>query len=402
MLSLDDVAGLQDFLREEAARLADDPEFAVHGGEDAQRFMSDHDGMPAVRAAVANASLETDPWQGLRSPAAVGLHPVSFRDIWDFYAANTIRNVRRDGSPNYLAMPETYEEARERFGRAVIVSALLPISPRVLAEYADALAEGDVVDCARYSRASSDAGQIIAKAIARLSLALLGEGRAVISMDPGTAGKVVDFTKASSETGKYHGPCNNPFPQNSVAVLTGLMQFGISRIPLRDELGPDGEVRRMMGQYSSLVVFDEAPPVVDSSGGVVLIDDSWLASRRKLVDYTVVDDDAVAARYCAYNRTDDDGRSVCGQCIKACPAGAIANSSPMPDGTYPERLARQKHRFHGGFLDFDFGNCASHRAQRQTLYSEYACARCVAVCAAQGLSNLGERSPKLCTVADAG
>jgi len=395
MLSLDDVAGLQGFLSTEVARLAADPEFAVHSDDGRQRFMTDADGTPAVRAAAAVSGLGGDLWKGLRSPAAVGLHPIDLEDIWDFFAANSIRNVRADGSPNYLAMPETYNEARERFGRAVIVSALLPISPQILATYASDIEGGDIVSCSRYSRASGDAGKIIAKAVARLSLALLGEGRAVVCMDPGGANKVVEFSKANSETGKYHGPCNSPFPQNSVAVLTGLMQFGLSRIPLRDEVGPDGKVRRMMGHYSSVVVFDEAKPTAGANGGgggPVLIDDDWLSSRRKLVDYTVTDDETVAQRYCAYNRANGDGKSACGRCIAACPPGAIANSSPEPDGTYPERIAKQKHRFHAGFLDFDFGNCASHRAQRSTLYSEYACARCVAVCAAQGLSNLGDRA----------
>lgn len=390
MISLDDSGALQESLKEKVASLGLQPEFHWHDDEKGPPYHVDKDGSPAVRVGVANAPLDTDVWRDLRSPAAVGLHPLGFGEIWDFYAANNIRNVRRDGSPNYLAMPETFEEAKERFKRAVVVSALLPIAPRVFEAYAEKIVNGDMDSYDGYSRASADVGKLVSGAVAKLSVALLAKGRAVVCMNSDGVKKVAEFSLSKSETGKYHGPCNNPFPQPSIAVLTGLMQFGVSRLPLRDELNEDGRAVRLMGHYSSVVVFDGTPPVTDGRGGVVGLDPVRLEKLRRLSDFTVIDEKIVAERFCAYNRTDGGGRkSVCGKCINYCPSGAIANSTPSPDGSYPEAILKQKHRFHRGFLDFDFGNCSSERGSKQNLYSEYACARCVAVCAARGISGLG-------------
>ena len=114
-----------------------------------------------------------------------------------------------------------------------------------------------------------------------------------------------------------------------------------------------------------------------------------LAWLRRVCDYTDVAKEVVAGRYCTYNLTSADGASVCGKCIEACPAGALANSSPAPDGKYEERLLKQKHRFLDDTLDFDFGNCCRDRGQKAQLYEDYVCARCEAVCAARGV-----RKPK--------
>ena len=384
MLSLDDVGAVQGFLKAKVAALAMEPEFHWHDSASGPPYLAEEDGTPAVRTAIANAGLDTDIWRGLRSPAAAGMFPIGFREIWDFYAASNVRRVRPDGSPNYLATPETFEQAMKRFKRAVIVSALLPIAPSIFEVYARKIESGDLDSFDGYSRASSEVGKLVSRAVAKLAVGLLAPGRGV--------GKVADFSLPKSRTGGYHGPCNDPFPQPSVAVLTGLMQFGVSRIPIRDELDANGNVVRMMGQYSSAVVFDESPPVTHGGGGVVHLDSSRMQEARLLSDFTVADEDVVKRRFCAYNRRDDGtGASVCAKCVRFCPSGAIANSSPRPDGRYPESILNQKHRFHEGFLDFDFGNCSKERCDKQNLYSEYACARCVAVCAARGVSGLGAR-----------
>ncbi|MBI5722689.1 MAG: hypothetical protein HZA50_01935 [Planctomycetes bacterium] len=384
---------IQEFLRQKVAAMAQEPEFARHEPEGRTAFMRDADGLPAARVAIANAAPSTDIWAGLRSPAAVGSHPVGVKDIWNFYAANNIKSVRNDGTPNYLAVPESFEEACEHLRRVVIISALLPISPEVFAEYAAQIEAGRMESCDQYARASGEVGKMAAKMTARLAMALAGKGRHVVSMDPAGADKVAKFTRSESQSGRYHGPCNNPWPQNSVAVLTGLMQFGLSRIPMRDEIGPDGRAIRMMGHYASVVLFDETPPVPDGAGGIVRLDAAWIEGRKRLNNPTVVDRETLSGRFCGYSGS-LNGKSPCGLCMKICPAGAIANSSPMPDGKYPERLLGQKHRFNQGFLDFDFGSCSNDRGQKQNLYSEYACARCVAVCAAMGVSGLRQDQKK--------
>ncbi|TET39580.1 MAG: hypothetical protein E3J72_00210 [Planctomycetota bacterium] len=393
MIQINSVEEIQNFLKEKVRSIALEPEFDRHQTDLGVPCLLDNDGLPAVRVAIANASIDADIWHGLRSPAAVGLHPVGFREIWDFYAANNLKSVLPDGSPNYLAIPESFEEAKKRLDRAVIISMLLPIDKQVFEAYAEKITGGDPDNFDEYPRASSDVAGIISKVAARLSLARLRRDRVVVCMNSTGAKKVVEFSLADSQTGRYHGPCNDPFPQNSVAVLTGLMQFGVSRIPIRDERGEDGKVIRMMGHYATVVVFDNAPLVEDGSGGVVHLDAAHIEKTRKLSDYTVVDEDVVSGRFCPYNRMlGRSGKSVCGKCIMHCSSGAIPNSSPAPNGKYSESILEKKHRFHDGFLDFDFIKCTRERNQKQELYSEYACARCVAICAARGVSGLSKQS----------
>lgn len=387
MLSLNDTKGLREYLKEKIRQIAREPAFARDGG--GEPFLRDEDGTPAIRLAVANCSIDTDIWQGLRSPAAVGSYPIGLREVWDYFAAKTLRGVRHDGSPNYLGIPESFDEARSRFDRAVIVSALLPLAPRILVTYAAGIERHEVAECDTYARASEDVGAMVSKVVGKLALALVCKERAVVCMDPANATRVAEFTLPQARTGRYHGPCNCPWPQNSVAVLTGLMQFGVSRIPLRDEKRPDGTTQRLMGSYCSLVVFDKQPLVTDGTDGIVVIDEKRIADMRQLADFTRTDAGLLARRFCAYNRTASaDGHSVCGRCMAVCPAGAIANSSPRPNGIYPERILAQKHRFHDGFLDFDFASCTSSRNQMSGLYSEFACAHCVVMCAVHGVSGL--------------
>ena len=50
----------------------------------------------------------------------------------------------------------------------------------------------------------------------------------------------------------YRGPRNNHWPQNSIAVMTGLLRFGVNRLPFRDEVGSDGKGQRLFGRYGSV------------------------------------------------------------------------------------------------------------------------------------------------------
>ena len=353
-------------------------------GDGFRSFMTDDDGSPAVRVAVANCSPDMDIWEGLRSPAQVGQYPIGLADIWRHYAAANVKSTRADGSPNPLAMPESFDEALRRYKRAVIISAILPMNPEVYDAYAEKIERGDADPADNYCRARGEASTLINKAVGRLALSLMAPGRAVVPMTKDNVPKVIDGTRSEYMKGRYHGPCNTHYPQGSIAVMTGLLRFGLSRLPFRDEVGPDGKVRRLLGQYASVVIFDEEPPVADGAGGVTLLDDQRLAWMRRVNNYTDASEDAAAERYCTYNLTRPDGRSACQKCLDACPSDALIHSSPRPDGSFEEHLLRQKHRFWNGWLDFDFGNCCRERSQKAQLYAEYVCARCEAICAARG------------------
>jgi hypothetical protein len=347
--------------------------------------MTDDDGRPAVRLAIANCAPDMDIWQGLRNPAQVGMYPIGLREVWMHHAASNVKSTRYDGSPNPLAMPEPFEEAQARLKRAVIISAMLPLSPDVYEEHAEKIERGDADPFDYYSRARAEVGAIIDKAVGKLALTMMGVGRAVVPMTSKNAGTVVERTRSEYLKGRYHGPCNNHYPQNSIAAMTGLLQFGVHRLSLRDEVGPDGSVRRLCGQYASIIVFDEDDLVTDGAGGVSLLDAGRLAWLKRVNDYADVAPEVVAERFCTYNAVSDDGASACGKCLEACPSGALPNSSPRPDGTFDDRVAGQKHRFHEGALKFDFGTCCRDRGQKAQLYDDYVCARCEAICAVHGV-----------------
>ncbi len=374
---------LQQRLAEKVSEVARQPEH--NWGDGFCAFMTEPDGRPVVRLAAVHCPPDTDIWQGLRSPAQVGMYPVGLEDIWTHYATSSIRSTRPDGSPNPLAMPEPFADAADRFGRAVIVSAMLAMNGDVFEAYAEKIDRGDLDPPDAYGRARGEIATILDKAVGKLALSLIDPSRAVIPMTPANAGKVIDGTRSNYTKGRYHGPCNNHYPQNSIAVMTGLLKFGISRLPFRDEIGPDGRVRRLLGVYASIVIFDGQPPVADDAGGVTLLDADRLAWLKRVNDYTDVAGVALADRYCTYNLTAPDSASVCGKCIYACPAEALAHSSPDPAGNIPESILRQKHRFSGGALDFDAGNCGRDRGQKAQIYADYVCARCEAVCAARGI-----------------
>ena len=206
-------SALQDALVSKVVEVRAEPDYAWSGG----RFnhMTDAAGRPVVRVAVANCGLETDIWAGLRSPSNVGLHPLGLRDIWAFYAANDVRNTRRDGSPNPLAMPETFEEASEHFGRAVFISALLPVNPAVYAAYAERIVAGErdpldsFVKATRRDRGDPEPVPEQARPVAAGARA---RGRAH-DRRPGLGGGRPH--PAEYQKGRYHGPANKLFPRTA-------------------------------------------------------------------------------------------------------------------------------------------------------------------------------------------
>ncbi|KKL14276.1 hypothetical protein LCGC14_2517330, partial [marine sediment metagenome] len=387
------VDGLQQRLADKVAEVARQPEHSWADGFCS--FMAEPDGRHVLRVGATHCPPDMDIWQGLRSPAQVGMYPIGLEDIWMHYAAANVRSTRADGSPNPLAMPEPFADAMERFKRAVIISGMLAMNPTVYETYAGKIERGDADPPDDYCRARGEVSKLINKAVGRLALSLMAPNRAVVPMTGDNAGKVIDGTRSAYTKGKYHGPCNNAYPQNSIAVMTGLLRFGVSRLPFRDELGPDGQVRRLMGQYASVVIFDDHSPAGDNGDGVTLLEPDRLGRMRRVNDYADAAEDVVADRYCTYNLRGADGDGACRKCIKVCPSGALAHSSPDVDGAYSQKQLSQKHRFSGGTLDFDAGNCGRERGQKAQLYAEYVCARCEAICAARGIRKSPEEIARI-------
>ncbi|MHC4716941.1 MAG: hypothetical protein ACYS5V_08230 [Planctomycetota bacterium] len=372
---------LADQLTDKVVQVARQPEHSW--GDGFRSFMTDDLGRPVVRLGIVQCEPTLDIWQGLRSPAAVGMYPVGLDDVWMHYAAANVRSTRADGSPNPLAMPETFDEALGRFRRAVIISGMLAINPSIFAAFAAKIERGDADPVDDYNRARTEASDLINKAVARLGLSLMAENRAVVPMTAGNAAKVIDGTRSEYTKGRYHGPCNSHWPQTSIAVMTGLLRFGVNRLPFRDEVFGDGRVRRLMGRCASIVLFDDQP-VADGDAPTVL-DADRLAWMRRVNDYADVDGKVVSKRYCTYNLAGADGASTCARCVDACPSEAVPHSVPARDGVYSPDQLSQTHRFVGGMLDFDAGNCTRERNQKGQLYPDYACGRCEAICAARGV-----------------
>ena len=373
---------LQDLLQSKVAEVIAEPAFNWQSGFCTYR--TDDAGAPLVRLAMVNCRIDMDIWHGLRSPALIGMYPLTLADIWTHFAAADLQGTRADGSENPLAMPETFEDAGRRFRRATIFSGMLAINPEVFETYARKIEAGDDDPFDYYGRAAGDVCEIVERALSKVALLLMAPGRAVIPMTERKADLIVERTRADYLNGRYHGPCNNHWPQNSIAVMTGLLKFGVNRLPFRDEVTAEGKRQRLFGRYCSIVVFDGEEPVTDGSGGVSLLDEERLAWLRRITDYTDPDPEVLAARYCNYQTIGSDDSSICGKCLETCPSGALVNSSPLPDGRYEPRVAAQEHRFSEGTLDFDFRNCTRDRLQKQALFDEYVCTRCEAICAADG------------------
>lgn len=348
-------------------------------------FMTDEENQPEIRIGIINFNLDTDIWAGLRSPAKVGMYPVTPKDIWRHYACLTSKTVRPDGSPNPLAMPESFEDARSRFNRGVIICGMLAVNPEIYRLYNEKIMQGDEDPFDYYNRATDDVSRIINKAVGKTGLALIDNDRAVVAMTDRNAEMVINRTKSEYYSGRYHGPCNNHWPNNSLAVMTGLLRFGVNRIAFRDEAMSDGKRQRLFGRYRSIVIFDQEPLVQDDSNRVILLDSNRLDQLKQINNYTLASEKEISQRYCTYNLTDNNGQSICGKCLPACPSGALQNSTPSPAGTYSESLLDQKHRFWEGDLDFDYANCINDRSKKGQLYDDYVCARCEVICASSGI-----------------
>ena len=242
---------LQNLLQTKVIEVINEP--AYNWNSPFKSFMTDEEGQPVIRVGIVNFDLDTDIWAGLRSPALVGMHPVTPADIWRHYACLTSKTVRPDGSPNPLAMPEPFEDAKSRYRRGVIVCGMLAVNPEMYQLYGEKIAQGDEDPFDYYNRATDDVSRIVNKAIGKAGLALISPDRAVVAMTDRNTEMVINRTKSDYFSGRYHGPCNDHWPNNSLAVMTGLLRFGVNRIAFRDEVLADGKRQRLFGRYRSIV-----------------------------------------------------------------------------------------------------------------------------------------------------
>ncbi len=393
-----DRATLTRLLADKVAEISVQPEYRWADGR--TNFAVDTDGAPAVRVGVLNCGLDCDLWKGLRNPAMIGLYPVGLPQIWGFYANNRKRRTDESGRATIFQTAEPYETACKRFGRVVLLSAMLPLNGDVARRYTKTIHHDAFAPWEGYAKAWSELNALLDAGINRLAYDLVADDRAVIVMNEKNTARISEMTVPATEQGASHGVCKGGnYPQRSAAVLTGLGQFGISRSVFRDE-PHEGGARRLLGPLRSLLLFDSAQPLQGRNDEVVFLDDRWRESLKKINDFTVTDPDVNAARYCTYLPA--DGERGCARCVAFCPSGALASSSPAPDGQYPTNVAAQTHRFWDDVLQFDNGKCCDERGQLAQLYDEWMCGRCVSMCAAEGNIRSGSAEAFAAVVGDGG
>jgi ferredoxin len=373
-------SSIEQLLTGKITQLSAQPEFCWKGGQ--RSYEQDPDGNPAVRAAVAGCSVDFDLWPELRSPAKIGLYPAGFEEIWDYYANNRKRRTDASGRATIYQLAEPFSEARKRYRRVLIISAMLPLSSEVFAAYREQVRSKSVSPWDGYCKAWSECNQLLDRGITRAAMGLSGADRIAVAMNDATVEKVSKEAIPLTRQGDPHGVCKGVnYSQKSIAVLTGPAQFRVSRIVFRDETTPGG-VRRLVGPLRSMVIFHSNGSDVPADGKIRSLSEQWQRELRMLSDFTVSAREVNNRRFCTYLPSDLERG--CGKCLAFCPSGALANSSPGGDGKHPRQLLAQEHRFWDGFLQFDNGSCCDDRGQLQTLYDEWMCGRCVAVCAAVG------------------
>jgi hypothetical protein len=114
------VLGITQLYKDRIAELQEEPEFQWK--KDSIKYAVDEEGEPQVKVAVGNVPLDYDLWEGLRNPAVVGLYPAGLEEIWEYHANKRRERVDESGRRTIFQVPKTFEQARKRFGRAVIAS----------------------------------------------------------------------------------------------------------------------------------------------------------------------------------------------------------------------------------------------------------------------------------------
>ena len=210
---------VQDTVKSKVTELSSQPEFQWADGW--TTYATDDDGSPAVRVAVANCGLDFDPWAHLRNPAIVGLHPVDTEQLWDFYGANRRKGVDESGRGTIFKVATPFCVARERFGRVVFISVLLPANPEVFTTYNEHVKSRSMAPWDRYGKTWNELEQLLDRATTRAAYGMMTEDRAVLVLNGRTIERISSEAVPMTHQGDAHGPCKGGnYSQKSMAVLT--------------------------------------------------------------------------------------------------------------------------------------------------------------------------------------
>lgn len=375
------VDSLTQTFQEKIDELQAEPDFSK--GPERTKCALDRNGKPAVKLAIGNVPLEYDLWEGLRNPAVIGLYPAGLREIWEFHAHRIKRKAEEGGKQTIFQMPRSFDFALENYHRAVIISAMLPFSHRIVQEYVSRIMGKRKGSSYLFTSMYEEMNRLLDKAVTRAAIDLMTDNSdsVVVAMNNDNVKACSNEAIPQTRQGASHGPSKGSnYPQKSMAVLMGLGQFGISRLVFRDEF-IDGRVERFAGPIRSIIVFDKQPLIKDGGGGVIFPSPAWRQFLFKLFDFTNTDRDINQYRFCSHIPVDDDG---CGKCASHCSSGAQASSAPKSDGQYSEQVSRSN-RFWAGKLQFDYSKCTDERNQMAGIFPEWSCARCITVCIDQGI-----------------
>jgi len=368
--------------KEKIIELQEEPEF--QRSTEKIKYATDKNKEPLVKLAVGNVPVNYDLWKGLRNPAVVGLHPAGLPEIWEYYANRRKQKVDEAGRQSIFQVPHSFDSALGNYHRALIISIMLPFSPQIVQDYVEQVIDKRKGSSYLFARMYEDVNRILDKATTRTTIDLITDDTetVMVAMNNDTVKAISTEAIPQTRQGISHGPSKGGnYPQKSIAALIGLGQFGISRIIFRDELS-NGKVQRFTGPIRSIIVFDKQELVKDGSDGIAYPSDAWREFLSQLFDFTNTDPNINQYRFCSHIPLNDKG---CDKCIDCCPSGAQMSSASNPDGQYSERVSRQIHRFWEKKLQFDYGKCSDERGQMAGLFPEWSCARCLSICADQGI-----------------
>ncbi|MBN1685676.1 MAG: hypothetical protein JW852_03430 [Spirochaetales bacterium] len=374
------IENIEQVLKDRVAELLEEPEYKTDFNSDV--YALDADGNPIVKVAAANVSLEYDLWEGMRNPASIGCYPAGMPEFWEYYAHRRKRNIDETGRYSIFQIPRSYESASKEYNRAVIISVMLPFSHNLIKTYARPILKRGEAKPYAFKKTYDKVNRIINKAVTRAAVDLMNAENVVIPLDDDTVKSISREIIPASRQGASHGPCKDVnVPQKSIAVLVGLGQLGISRMLFCDEMS-GGEIVRYTGPLRSIVIFDKDRLETDGRGGVIYPTQAWREFLFRLTDFTDIDPEIDRFRFCSYLGENGNG---CSQCVQYCPSGAQPSSAPGKNGKYPEEVAKQSYRFFNDKLQFDFARCLEDRGQMASMIPEWACARCITICAASGI-----------------
>lgn len=339
-----------------------------------QDIWQSKDNTPDVHVAVAACDMDFDLWKYVRGPSKVGMFPISLEQIFSYWSFFNKGKVDSEGRGKMFQTLTSFDEAKKKYKRAVIISAMLPFNDETLQQYAQKSAKGDISPAEMYCTYYGQINKLFNDILAKTGLVLHNEGSPVIPMSAANLGRFTDMVVPIVNRDSSNGFCKAHFSHKTISTLTGLTQIGVSRLALRHTVDDEGG-HRFIGPVLSIIAFDETPLEKSEKGTLILTDD-WQKLSSQINNQTEQSDDLNSVRFCRY------GAGKCGLCISACPSGALENSSPKIDGTFEGRITRQQHRFADGSLQFDASTCNDYKETLGGVFGDWVCGRCYITCGA--------------------